>query len=109
MILNEGALSLVCLCADTASEPETFEIPDVFIGDAFVEPFSRPPERRRGRLQRSATIRDDSRNHMGMRLVRDFFLSFTQPIILRAMPVLHPVLSNPGPQPQRHSYVWHAP
>ena len=58
--------------ADTASEPGTFEIPDVFIGDAFVEPFSLPPERRRSRgmLHRSARIRDDSGAHVGTRLVR---------------------------------------
>jgi len=60
------------ITAETASEPEALEIPDVFIRDAFVEPFSLPPERRRSRgiLQRSSRIRDDSGAHMGMRLVR---------------------------------------
>ena len=58
--------------AETASEPDAFEIPDVFIGDAFVEPFSLPTERRRGRgmLHRSARLRDDSGTHVGTRLVR---------------------------------------
>lgn len=58
--------------AETASEPGTFEIPDIFIGDAFVEPFSLPPERRRSRgmLHRSARIRDDLGAHVGTRLVR---------------------------------------
>ncbi len=64
----------MCAAAETASEPDAFEIPDVFLGDAFVEPFSLPPERRRSRgmLHRSARIRDDSGGHGGTRLVRSY-------------------------------------
>lgn len=59
-------------CAETASQTEAFEIPEVFIGDAFIEPFSLPPERRRSSrmLQRSGRLREDSGPHIGMRLVR---------------------------------------
>ena len=41
-------------------------------GDAFLEPFALPPERRRSSrmLQRSPGFREDSGHHAGMRLVR---------------------------------------
>ena len=57
------------MCAEI--DREILEIPDMLTGDAFLEPFALPPERRRSSrmLQRSPGFREDSGHHAGMRLV----------------------------------------